>query len=332
MVSTAPAAVVSGMPSLPTSATQLDTILYQLSRKSEPSSLTLPAQATGLTVGELCQLNLERALKDNRKPGHHSYRCHSRLFTELWGSRPARELTRADVVDWARKHERDHAAATVRHRLGFLCSAYNVAIERGLLEANPAARIRPKAKIGKRHQWLDIEQEAKVKQVYLSHFGGMGDLFWGADRFAILTGCRQGEQAWLRPHHISQRVLKIPIEGKTGERLIPMHPEAYKIAQDWMEFSRQFSSGTHVFWPVAGDRNVIGRTWAKGAWNICRVAADLGDYQRRDLRRTFGSRLVQAGEPIYNVMKLLGHTCPQMTERYCQVDLMHLSAGVMRLQ
>lgn len=309
----------------------LSLLVAELRAGQAPAVSGSNRNAAGLTVGELCQLNLDRALKENRRPGHHSYRCHSRLFTRIWGAKPARELTRADVLHWAREHEAIHTVATVRHRLGFLCKAFNMAIEQGLLETNPAVRIRLKAKMGTRHQWLDLDQEARMKRVYLGRFDGMSELFWGADRFALLTGCRQGEQAWLRPQHISQRVLRVPVEGKTGTRLVPMHPEAYRIAQEWMTFSRQFSTGEFVFWPVAGDRNVIGRLWAKTVWNACRTEAALEDYQRRDLRRTFGSRLVQAGEPIYNVMKLLGHSSPQMTERYCQVDLMNLAPGVMRL-
>ncbi|MFN3486936.1 MAG: tyrosine-type recombinase/integrase, partial [Planctomycetota bacterium] len=36
-------------------------------------------------------------------------------------------------------------------------------------------------------------------------------------------------------------------------------------------------------------------------------------------RHTFASRLVQAGVPLYHVQALLGHTSPQMTQRYAHL-------------
>lgn len=298
---------------------------------NSPRATSEARRQPSLTIAEMCKLNLERASKQNRRPGLHAYECHSRHFIKMWGGLSAQDLSRQDIIEWVRDHESTYSPATVKHRLGFLSSAFNTAIEKGLLDANPTSRIKLKAKIGQRHQWLSLVQEAQMKQAYLQRFDGMGELFWGAERFAILTGCRLGEQAWLKPHHVSKQVLKIPTEGKTGTRLVPMHPEAYKIAQDWLAFSQLFSASEFIFWPVAGERNVVAAEWTRTVWNMCREDAELADYQRRDLRRTFGSRLVQAGEPIYNVMKLLGHSSPQMTERYCQLDLMHLAAGVLRL-
>lgn len=285
---------------------------------------------TNLTIEELCAMNLKRALQENSRTAHRSYRCHSDLFIHKWGNLLASQLTRAEIQSWAKEQLTQSAPATVKHQVGFLSKAYNMAIDMGILATNPAVRVKT-GRSRARHQWLDKRQELAMRDAYLKIFGAMGDLWWKAERFAILTGVRLGEQAHLQPRHIRPTILTVPDEGKTGSRLVPLHPEAYQIAQEWMDFSREHFDSAWVFWPVAGDRNNVGVRWSVDVWNQARQPAGLADFQRKDLRRTFGSRLVQAGEPIYSVMKLLGHSTPNMTMRYCQVDLMHLSDGVMRL-
>lgn len=283
-----------------------------------------------LTVAQLCDLKVEQAKRVNRKAGHDSYECHSRLFKSMWGERQAETVTRTEIEEAVRNWRPLYAAATIRHRMGFLGSAYNYAIDNDLLLVNPVARMK-QAKIGKRHQWLTHEQEAAMKKAYLKCFGPeIGEFWWSAERFAILTGCRIGEQAHLQARHVSRDVLTIPEEGKTGTRPVPMHPEAYSIALHWIEFSGLLGS-PYVFFPVAGDRNVTGRQWVIRVWNVARKEAGLQDYQNRDRRRTFGSRLIRLGSTIYQVMLLLGHSNVEQTRTYCQVDLIDLAPGVLKL-
>lgn len=51
----------------------------------------------------------------------------------------------------------------------------------------------------------------------------------------------------------------------------------------------------------------------------------------RDLRRTFATRLVNAGKPIFDVQHLLGHTNPETTMIYARVGMEQLRSTVCAL-
>lgn len=284
-----------------------------------------------ITVEQICAMNVERARRTNSENGFHVYQSHERLFALMWGKRPASELKSVEIRAWVKEALFDFAPATIKHRLSFLSASYALAVESGLVEVNPADSVSVKKKSHRRHQWLSYEQEAALREAYNIFLPALGEFFWTAERFPILTGLRPGEQAHLRPCHITPKTLVVPDEGKTGTRNVPMHPEAYEIAQKWMQFSKKFGSD-YVFWPVAGNRNLIAQRWAADVWVPCRKIVGLETYQRRDTRRTFGSRLVKAKEPLYNVMLLLGHSTMEQTRTYCQVDHDDLSPGVLNLK
>jgi integrase len=54
----------------------------------------------------------------------------------------------------------------------------------------------------------------------------------------------------------------------------------------------------------------------KDAFDRAVNKAGLEDLHFHDLRHTFATRLVQAGEDLYKVQRLLGHKSIKMTERY----------------
>jgi len=67
--------------------------------------------------------------------------------------------------------------------------------------------------------------------------------------------------------------------------------------------------------PVTGERfdNV------KRSWEALRERAGLSNFWFHDLRHTFASKLVMAGQDLYVIKELLGHSTIQMTERYAHL-------------
>ena len=282
------------------------------------------------TLPELCAAHLADVLTRHKYSESSSYVAHCRYFSALWWDRTAASITRQEVEAWANARKEQRSPATVRHEIAFLKRAYNLGIDAGQVEKNPVCRIKCPLKPTSRHQWLDPASEVKMRRAYSQTIGEDGDLLWCVERFAILTGLRQGEQAHLKPEHLQGDYLEVPAEGKTGKRTIPLHPEARAIAELWCEVSAEKGS-PYVFWPDKKRGRAQAATYhSRHVWAPARAVAGL-KFQRRDLRRTFGSRLVQKGVPIYEVQLLLGHATTKQTETYCKVELGQLRASVLLL-
>jgi integrase len=64
-------------------------------------------------------------------------------------------------------------------------------------------------------------------------------------------------------------------------------------------------------------------------WERIKVTADLPkDFRPHDLRHTFASWGVSNGIDLYQIQQLLGHSTPQMTQRYAHLDEGGIKASV----
>jgi len=68
------------------------------------------------------------------------------------------------------------------------------------------------------------------------------------------------------------------------------------------------------------------------AWTNARNAADLGDFQLRDLRHEAASRFDEAGVPIVYVRSMLGHSNLITTSRYLNIHRRGLHLAIQKLE
>jgi hypothetical protein len=68
------------------------------------------------------------------------------------------------------------------------------------------------------------------------------------------------------------------------------------------------------------------------AWTSAANAAGLSGGQLRDLRHEAGSRFEEAGVPISNVSKLLGHTNLITTSRYLNIHRTAMHSAIAKLE
>lgn len=132
-------------------------------------------------------------------------------------------------------------------------------------------------------------------------------------RFAALTGLRLGELLALQPEQVRNGLLVLTSNTKSGRpRGIPLPPEAARIA------SRRLP------WTLSRDQ-------LRDRFIAARNAAGMPHVRWHDLRHTYASWLVQAGQPLTAVRDLLGHSSLSVTHRYAHLAPAHLAEAVSHL-
>lgn len=129
-------------------------------------------------------------------------------------------------------------------------------------------------------------------------------------RFAALTGLRRGEMMDLQPEQIREGILVLSSVTKSNRpRGIPLPPEAAKIA------AKRLPWGLSIY--QLHDR-----------FHEAREKAGMEYVRWHDLRHTYASWLVQAGQPLTAVRDLLGHSSLSVTSRYGHLAPAHLRSAV----
>ena len=167
---------------------------------------------------------------------------------------------------------------------------------------NPCGKIRRYRRRG-RERFLSREEMRRLGAVLKLHDG---HALAAAVKLLALTGCRKSEIMTLqwrdwRDGHLFLR------DGKTGPRTVWLSSAARAVLDDLPR------RGVWVFPGKAGTGP------AKGLniyWLALRQEAGLRDVRLHDLRHTYASLALQAGETVPTIGRLLGHSKPETTLKY----------------
>jgi hypothetical protein len=148
---------------------------------------------------------------------------------------------------------------------------------------------------------------------------------------SLNTGLRQGELLKLKWENVNFQQALITVIGstsKTGKtRHIPLNGEALFVLRAWKSQRGNKSFSGYVFPSIDGaPMREIGKSW-EGLLKRVGIAS----FRWHDLRHTFASKLVMAGENLNTVRELLGHADYKMTLRYAHLAPEHKAAAVAKL-
>jgi integrase len=140
-----------------------------------------------------------------------------------------------------------------------------------------------------------------------------------AVRLLIFTGCRLNEIMTLKWEHIdfTDRALRLP-DSKTGAKVV-------HLGQPAIEHLQAAGRIKGNPWVIAGALESKRLSDLQPFWQRVRARAGLKDARIHDLRHTFASTAIAAGQGLPMIGKLLGHTQVQTTARYA-----HLAADPVR--
>lgn len=202
--------------------------------------------------------------------------------------------------------------------IGRLKRLFTLAVEWGLLERSPAARIRLYRQDTVRTRCLSPEEEERLLAVSPPFLRRLVV-------FSLHCGARRGEVLGLRWRDIDfgLRQAVIPLERAKGkrERRIYLNAVALSVLH---ELPRPIDPDALVFGNGAGKpQGNLERYWRKALRE-----AGIEGLRWHDLRHSCATRLLQSGASLTAVREVLGHVDLRTTLRYVHLSQDHLLEAV----
>lgn len=230
------------------------------------------------------------------------------------------EITKADIARF--HHSMRETPVAANRALALISSILGWAERIGERPdgSNPCRHIE-KFKEKPRERFLSADEMARLGDA-LAEAEATGSADWRAItgiRLLLFTGARRSEILTLRWDWIDldAGVARLP-DSKTGAKNLFLSAPALQL----LAALPRFDHNPHV---LPGDRPGAPFVGIAKPWERIRAAAGLEDVHLHDLRHSFASAAIAAGDALFVVGKLLGHRKATTTERYS-----HLAADPVR--
>ena len=222
-------------------------------------------------------------------------------------------------------HRRLRATPRAANRaLGVLSRMFALAEAWGLVPAgsSPCRGVR-KYREGRRARFLTRAEYRRLGAALArAEAGGwMSPHAVAALRLVMLTGCRVGEVLALRWDDVDRAAGELRLrEAKSGSRMVPLTPAAARVLGGVARLPGNP-------WVICGRAPGARLASLTPAWYRLRARAGLEDVRIHDLRHSFASRALAAGESLSMIARLLGHSDIRSAARYA-----HLARGAIARQ
>lgn len=283
-------------------------------------------------------------------------------LTPRWGDVPIGSIRRNDVKAWAvelrrtgrqpRKISAKKAAAggqpakpknpglepeTVKRCVHLLSASLAAAVDEGIIDTNPAARL----KLAGGEQAVEVYLEREEFEAILEQLPTFLDRLVAS--MLVYTGLRWGELAGLHRHRLDLEAGRLRVVETYDEKAgrIKAYPKGRRI-RDVPLLPGLVDDLDRIFAAHAGDDtcqvpHATGRcrgplaitaarggvlrntNWSDRVWQPAVEAAGVQHVRIHDLRHTFASWLLQGGRSLAEVGQLLGHVSPLTTQRYAHL-------------
>ena len=289
--------------------------LYEVSQGNDPAGRKREA-ATAATVADLVDLYIEKWAKPRKRSWRDDDRRLRKHVLPVWRHRAPTEITRADVRRLVEAIADDGAAVEANRVTSLLSKLFAFALDRDLVPANPAARIR-KPTVERPRDRVLTEDEL---QTLWAAWEGLGGPMAAYYKLRLLTAQRGGEVAamrwqdvdrtghwWTIPAAVSKNGLphRVPICAEALGIISSLHAAKETLATEDVN-ERTIEKRTYV---VAGARGKRQQADAARAFAVA-------DFRGHDLRRTAASLMAGGGIPRLTISKILNHVERDVTAVY----------------
>ena len=244
------------------------------------------------------------------------------------------------VVEGADRVSEWRAADTLK----VLRMLLNVAVDRGLIPRNPAARVKLRPIPRKEPQTVSPSEVQMLADAITAEVAEEFPRARSSYRLAVLLGAftsfRSSESFALREPRLDLMRCRIQVTETVVEygRLLrgqPKTPESRRwvsvpesIAFEIAEHLRLHGSGPDGLLLTAPRGGPIRRPHFGKAWRAARVAVGLDGFQFKNLRHTGATLLLDEGFDSLVVARRLGHTSTRMIEQHYAGRLRNMDAAM----
>lgn len=251
-----------------------------------------------------------------------------------WRDRPLNEITRQDVREWIGTLRRtDLASSSVRRVFDVFASSLAAAADAELIVASPAYRARglPPAGPSREVFYTHEQYEALSAEMPTEFDRELAD-------FLVGTGGRWGEITGMHTRSLDYRTGMVAISEVWDSQQIKPYPKGRKRRHvplvPWVADGLEVPSGgdcgiehregkcrSPLLFASAAGRPLDDRNWSRRVLQPALARAGLEDLGAtiHGFRHTYASWLLQAGVPIAEVGRLLGHASLNTTMRYAHL-------------
>jgi integrase len=242
------------------------------------------------------------------------------LLQKHFGRKYIRSITHADLESFKSKrlhaetrHGGQRSIASVNREMEMMRRMLNFALRNGWIPKSPFHQgdsLISKADETKRTRLMSFEEEARLLAVCDGRIAHLRSIII----VAVDTAMRRGELLKLcwKWVDFNERMIYLPetITKTRKARTVAMTKRVYDELKKLWEQSTQEPDGL-----------VFGiETNFKHAWSTALKKAGIDDLHFHDLRHSAATRLIAAGVPVAEAMKVTGHETLEMLSRYVNVN------------
>jgi integrase len=259
-----------------------------------------PGRPGRATVESIVESYIERHVRRNGlRSAARIEQLLRRLVLPRLGQRPIGDLRRADVLDLVDDVART-APVMANRTLAQIKRLTAFALERGEIETNPIAGMRPPFRERSRTRVLSDSELAAIWRAAPA----LGWPFGPIAQLLILTAARRGELAglaWTEVDFEPKLWVKPASRTKAGrEQQLPLSEAALAILRELPRFA-----GSDLVFPSRGVGAVSGFSYGKRKLD---QQSGVEDWCWHDLRRTAASGMAKLGVSPLVVGEILGHS------------------------
>jgi integrase len=268
---------------------------------------------------------VERHLKRNTKRWRDAGQMLARDVLPHWGERPIQGITRRDVLDLV-DGVLDRGSPVSANRVLSLVKRFLFwAVERGIVDASPAAGVKPPHRERPRDRTLDEDELRALWRAWDRMVYPFGDLA----KLLLLTAQRRGEVAAMRWDQLDldKALWRLPAASTKARRehLLPLPPAAVailhaipRIGDSPLVFPSTRAASAN---PVSG--------FSKALRTAHRLSETAG-WHWHDLRRSAATGMARLNVPPHVCERILNHTAGRMVSQVARVYNVHSYQAEMR--